>query len=347
MHFLDKKKRHIIFILLLMGALFITCIFAITQGSVKIPVRDAFIISKRFLLRQEILDSYKASHVFIVSNVRLPRIILSCLVGGLLSIIGVSFQAVFKNPMADPYVMGISSGAAFGATIGILFGIGISFAGLGIVSMMAFAGALISVFVVYSLAKVGSKISTTSILLAGFVMNSLLSSIISLLMLLNENDISKIVTWTMGSFNGTSWQQVKIMILPSIIGLIYILFISRDLNALVLGEEDAHNMGVNVDFVKKSVLIISSFLAASAVAVSGIIGFVGLIIPHLLRLVFGSDHKLLVPVSFFGGALFMVVCDTIARSLVPNMEIPVGIITSIFGGPFFLFLLQKNRKNLL
>jgi len=331
-------------ILALFLGLVIISIFAMTEGSVKIPLGDVFKVSFNQIGFNFDISDVKPSYRFIISDVRMPRIILAALVGGLLSVIGTAFQAIFKNPMADPYIMGVSSGAAFGATLGIVFGIGATFLGLGLVSFMAFIGAFSTVLIVYNLSRIGNSISTTSILLAGIVMNSLLSSIVSLIMILNHNDISKIITWTMGSFNAASWESVKLMILPTLIGGVILIYYSRDLNAIIVGEEEAINLGVNVEWVKKIILVLSSFLAAFAVSVSGIIGFVGLIIPHLLRMFFGSDHRTLIPASFFGGSVFLVICDTIARSIIPNMEIPVGIITSIFGGPFFLYLLNKNKR---
>lgn len=338
-----SKKRQWLFVALLSTALLIMMIVALAQGSVWLSVRDVFLIIKS-LFGYPLPEHIKASSAFIVTEVRMPRILLAALVGGTLSVIGASFQAIFKNPMADPYVMGVSSGAAFGATLGIVLGFSTSLAGMSMISILAFVGALVTVFVVYNLARTGSRVSTMGILLAGIVVNAVLTAFMSLIMIFFHNDIDKIVTWTMGSFNGASWDQVKWIILPVLLGVVFLLTQSRELNAMVIGEDEALNMGVNVERVKKITLILSSFLAAFSVSVSGIIGFVGLIVPHLFRMVFGANHKVLIPVSFFGGALFLLICDTLARSIVPNMEIPVGVITASFGGPFFLFLLQKHKK---
>lgn len=337
-----KRKSNFIKIGLLIAALIGFATFSVTQGSVRIPVSNVVSI----LLSSDSADSIKPAHVFIVEHVRLPRIILSASVGGMLAVIGTVFQALFKNPMADPYVMGVSSGAAFGATLAIVFGVGASLSGMSLVSLMAFVGAMLTMLVVYTLASVGGKISTTGILLAGIVVNSLLSSLISFIMIVHHDDIDRIVTWTMGSFNAASWDHVKLIIPPMLFGIAYMMSLSRELNTLVLSEDDAKNMGVNVQRVKKTALVIASMLAAFSVSVSGIIGFVGLIVPHFFRMIFGSDHRVLLPVSFIGGALFLLICDTLARSILPNMEIPVGIITSIIGGPFFLMLLQKHKKKM-
>lgn len=347
MGYSNRRRKNRIVVLVLFFLTIVTGLFAITQGSVKIPIGDVFRVFVHGFRDTSEISGIKGSHLFIIENIRLPRILMSFVVGGVLSIVGASFQAIFKNPMADPFVMGVSSGAAFGATMGIVMGISTNLLGLGTISTLAFFGALSTALIVYSLARVGTKISTTSILLAGIVMNSLLTSIISLVMILNQEDIAKIVTWTMGSFNAASWDQVHMILLPSLIGFVLLMIKARDLNAIVMGEEDAQNMGVNVEMTKKLVLMYASFLIAFSVSVSGIIGFVGLIIPHLLRLLLGSDHRVLLPASFFGGAFFLIACDTIARSLVPNMEIPVGIVTAVFGGPFFLYLLNKNKKSLI
>lgn len=344
------RKNNKIKIIILLGILVFSILFSITVGSVKIPLKDTvkIICSKiRFLSSIVDIRNIKESNIFIVLNIRLPRILLAALVGSVLSVVGSSYQAIFKNPMADPYVMGVSSGAAFGATIGIILGLNRGMFGFGLTSIFAFACALITTIIVYNLARVGNKISTTSILLAGIVMSAILSSGVSIMMIFNHDELARIISWTMGSFNGASWKQIGIIIAPVILGLVFLISLSREMNAIVMGEEDAKNMGVNVERVKKMILIIASLLSACVVSVSGIIGFVGIIVPHLFRLIFGADHRVILPVSAIGGGIFLLVSDTLARTIVPGAEIPVGIITSIFGGPFFLYLLKKSRSKKL
>lgn len=344
------KKNNKIKILILLVILVFSILFSITLGSVKIPLEDTVkIILSNIRYLNSIIDisNIKDSDIFIVLSIRLPRILLAALVGGVLAVVGSSYQAIFKNPMADPYVMGVSSGAAFGATIGILLKFNVGILGFGATSVLAFAGALITTFIVYNLARTGTKISTTSILLAGIVMSSILSSGISIMMIFNHDELARIVNWTMGSFNGAGWDQIGIIIIPVIIGLIFLISLSREMNAIVLGEEDAQNIGVNVERVKKIILITASLLSACVVSVSGIIGFVGIIVPHLFRLLFGADHKVILPVSAIGGGIFLLISDTIARTIVPGAEIPVGVITSLFGGPFFLYLLRKSKSRKL
>lgn len=349
MLFKERQKINIIYITLLIISLLFIILIATTLGSVKIPVSEVsrIIINKMKIFNEFDLSDIKKSNIFIVFNIRLPRIILASLVGGVLAVVGTSFQAIFKNPMADPYVMGSSSGAAFGATIGIVLGLSKGFLGFGVTSIFAFIGAISATFIVYNLARIGNKISTTSILLAGIIISSSLSSVISLMMIFNKDELANIVSWTLGGFNGASWNQIKVVSIPILIGVIILATLSREMNAIVMGEDNAKNMGVNVELVKKIILTVSAFLTAFAVSVSGIIGFVGLIVPHLFRLIFGSNHKILLPVSVIGGGIFLLLCDTLARTILGGIEIPVGIITSIFGGPFFLYLLKKSKKNKL
>lgn len=345
-----RKNNNRIKILILLVILVFLMLFSITLGSVKIPLNETVRIAlSKIRYLDSIIDisNVKESNIFIVLSIRLPRILLATLVGSVLAVVGSSYQAIFKNPMADPYVMGVSSGAAFGATVGILLKLNVGLLGFGATSILAFAGALITTFIVYNLARIGNKISTTSILLAGIVMNAILSSGISIMMIFNHDELARIVNWTMGSFNSASWEQIGVIIIPIALGLVFLISLSREMNAIVLGEEDAQNIGVNVERVKKVILITASLLAACVVSVSGIIGFVGIIVPHLFRIIFGSDHKVILPVSAIGGGIFLLVSDTLARTIVPGVEIPVGVITSLFGGPFFLYLLKKSKSRKL
>lgn len=345
-----RKNNNRIKILILLVILVFLMLFFITLGSVKIPLNETvrIVLSKiRYLDSIIDISNVKESNIFIVLSIRLPRILLATLVGSVLAVVGSSYQAIFKNPMADPYVMGVSSGAAFGATVGILLKLNVGLLGFGATSILAFAGALITTFIVYNLARIGNKISTTSILLAGIVMNAILSSGISIMMIFNHDELARIVNWTMGSFNSASWEQIGVIIIPIALGLVFLISLSREMNAIVLGEEDAQNIGVNVERVKKVILITASLLSACVVSVSGIIGFVGIIVPHLFRIIFGSDHKVILPVSAIGGGIFLLVSDTLARTIVPGVEIPVGVITSLFGGPFFLYLLKKSKSRKL
>lgn len=283
---------------------------------------------------------------FIIFEVRLPRIILAVLTGSLLSMAGAVYQAIFQNPMADPYVIGISSGAAFGATIAIIFLPPMMLLGNSIVSLAAFLSAILTSILVYFISKTKRGVDTFSLLLTGVVISTVLSSFISLIMLAHQDEAMKIMTWTMGSFNAKSWNHVLTILIPTVIGIFFTIYHGKDLNVLVMGEEEAMTMGLDTKRLKRNMLLICALLTSIAVSVSGIIGFVGLIVPHFIRLIFGSEHKFLLKASFVFGAIFMLLSDTIARSLLGGFEIPVGIITSLIGGPLFLILLVRYRRSL-
>lgn len=283
---------------------------------------------------------------FIIFEVRLPRIILAVLTGSLLSMAGAVYQAIFQNPMADPYVIGISSGAAFGATIAIIFLPPMMLLGNSIVSLAAFLSAILTSILVYFISKTKRGVDTFSLLLTGVVISTVLSSFISLIMLAHQDEAMKIMTWTMGSFNAKSWNHVLTILIPTVIGIFFTIYHGKDLNVLVMGEEEAMTMGLDTKRLKRNMLLICALLTSIAVSVSGIIGFVGLIVPHFIRLIFGSEHKFLLKASFVFGAIFMLLSDTIARSLISGFEVPVGIITSLIGGPLFLILLVRYRRSL-
>ena len=283
---------------------------------------------------------------FIIFEVRLPRIILAVLTGSLLSMAGAVYQAIFQNPMADPYVIGISSGAAFGATIAIIFLPPMMLLGNSIVSLAAFLSAILTSILVYFISKTKRGVDTFSLLLTGVVISTVLSSFISLMMLAHQDEAMKIMTWTMGSFNAKSWNHVITILIPTVIGIFFTIYHGKDLTVLVMGEEEAMTMGLDTKRLKRNMLLICALLTSIAVSVSGIIGFVGLIVPHFIRLIFGSEHKFLLKASFVFGAIFMLLSDTIARSLIDGFEVPVGIITSLIGGPLFLILLVRYRRSL-
>lgn len=321
-------------------------VYAITLGSVYIEPE---------LILRSILEWIKYgmdgvtcddSIRFIIFEVRLPRIILAVLTGSLLSMAGAVYQAIFQNPMADPYVIGISSGAAFGATIAIIFLPPMMLLGNSIVSLAAFLSAILTSILVYFISKTKRGVDTFSLLLTGVVISTVLSSFISLMMLAHQDEAMKIMTWTMGSFNAKSWNHVITILIPTVIGIFFTIYHGKDLNVLVMGEEEAMTMGLDTKRLKRNMLLICALLTSIAVSVSGIIGFVGLIVPHFIRLIFGSEHKFLLKASFVFGAIFMLLSDTIARSLIDGFEVPVGIITSLIGGPLFLILLVRYRRNL-
>ncbi|KAB3532898.1 iron chelate uptake ABC transporter family permease subunit [Alkaliphilus pronyensis] len=334
-------------ILLLLFILFGVVSIASVVGAANISILNGIkIIASQIPIIDGLIDlsGIPDSHIFIILNIRLPRIILALLVGYGLSIVGVSFQGLLKNPMADPYVIGTSSGAALGAAIAILLKLNKTILGVGAVSIFAFIGALLATFIVYQLARVKSKVPVTTLLLAGIATGQFYTAIMSFIMVISSKDVTSIVFWTLGSFSSRGWNHVQIAILPIIIASIIIYIFSKDLNVLLLGEATAQNTGVNVEWVKRIILVTSAFITAFAVSVSGIIGFVGLIIPHIMRMLVGPDHRVLIPASGLMGGIFLIAADTLARTIIAPTEVPVGIITALSGGPFFIYLLRRTKK---
>ncbi|SCY94683.1 FecCD family ABC transporter permease [Alkaliphilus peptidifermentans] len=334
-------------IVLLLLLLFLVIAVASVIGAANISIFNSIkiIFSQIPILGKNIDTSgIPQPHVAIITNIRLPRIFLAFLVGYGLSIVGVALQGLLKNPMADPYITGTSSGAALGAAIAIMLKLNRVIWGFGIVSIFAFFGALLATLIVYNLAKVKSKVPVTTLLLAGIATGQFFTAIMSFIMVISSKDVTSIVFWTMGSFSSRGWNHVQVAFLPIIIGSIIIYVFAKDLNVLLLGESTAQNTGVNVEWVKRVILITSALLTAFAVSVSGIIGFVGLIIPHVMRMLVGPDHRILIPASGLMGGIFLIAADTVARTVIAPTEIPVGIITALAGGPFFIYLLRKTKK---
>ena len=274
----------------------------------------------------------------ILFYVRLPRIITSLFVGASLSIIGATYQGILKNSMADPYIIGVSSGAALGATVSIILNLNNYY-----LIILSFIGSITTLYIVYSISIKNGIISTYSLLLGGVALSSLFSAITSFLMILNKKNTQMILFWMLGSFSGSCWNSVIIIIPPVILCFFFLMFFSRDLNILLFGEDIALSLGVDTYNLKKIILIISSITIGSSVAVSGPISFIGLIIPHISRLIFGPDYRYLLPISAFIGACFTMIADTISRTLASPIEIPIGIITAFFGAPFFIYLLIKKN----
>ena len=276
----------------------------------------------------------------IVLQLRLPREVLSVVVGASLSVCGAVYQSVFRNPLTDPYVLGISSGASLGAAIAILIGLEASLWG---VSGMALCTALLTMLVIFKVASMGNRLHTTTLLLTGVCLTFLITAINSLLMALHQEKMESVIFWTMGSFASSSWVDVAIVAPVVVVGFVVVVIHAKDLNLLLVGSETAQTLGVDVERVRRRLLIVTTLMVAFSVACCGVIGFVGLVVPHCVRLVCGADNRRIVPYSFFGGGLFLLLCDTVARTLLPPNELPVGSITSLFGAPMFIYLLYKSK----
>ncbi|MBN2734080.1 MAG: iron chelate uptake ABC transporter family permease subunit [Methanomicrobiaceae archaeon] len=281
----------------------------------------------------------------IVMDIRLPRIVLGALIGTSLAISGVALQSLFRNPMADPYILGISNGAALGATIVFVYGSAWAFS-FYTLPAMAFIFGLSTIFLVYRVAKVGNQIPVNTLLLSGIAIAALFSAVNSFIMFTGGQNLQQIMFWTMGGLSGRGWDYVWIMLPFTIAGVIIMLSLTRQLNAMMFGEESAQYLGIEVEKLKKILLITTALITSAAVSVSGIIGFVGLIIPHIVRLVTGPDHRILIPASIFAGAMFIVIADMFARIIIAPAELPLGVITALCGAPFFLYLLRSKRGEL-
>jgi iron complex transport system permease protein len=277
-------------------------------------------------------------------EVRIPRVLLAGLVGAALACAGTAMQAVFRNPMADPYIVGVSSGASLGAVVAGLTGLaGVAVLGSIITPSLAFATAIITVFVVYFLGTVRGKVYVDTLLLSGIAVAAFLGAVVSFLIYFQSQEYHRIIFWLLGSLSLASWPAVLVLVIAVSIGIGAVFLFSRDLNALLLGEETAHNLGSDPEMVKTLMLVVAAIMTAAGVAFTGVIGFVGLIVPHMVRLVVGADHRILVPSATLTGAIFLIWADSIARTIIAPTELPVGIITALCGGPFFLYLLRRSR----
>ncbi|MBS4030770.1 MAG: iron chelate uptake ABC transporter family permease subunit [Clostridiales bacterium] len=342
------NKRVLLFAGLL-AALLLTIIAATAIGTASVPpaVTLQIVLAKLgWPGGPEGLAEIPRSTVSIIWNLRLPRVILGALVGASLALAGVTYQGMLRNPLADPFTIGVSSGAAAGATFALFFRQVYQLNFPHMIPLFAFIGALMAMFFVYNLAKIGGQVPVVTLLLAGVVISSFLSAVISLLMVLAGENMQGIFFWLSGGLMMRSWPQLWFVGPYLAVGSVILYAYARDLNILLLGEEAALHLGVQVDSTKKILLVTASLVTAAAVAVSGMIGFVGLIIPHAVRIVTGPDHRVLLPASALVGAVFLIWADVVARTVMAPQEIPVGIITAFVGAPFFIYLLRKKKTEI-
>lgn len=319
--------------------LLLVILFSVMVGSVKVePVRSISILLQPLF---GFTGTGTEMERTIILSLRLPRALLAGLVGAGLSVSGVIFQALLRNPLADPYILGVSSGSAVGAIIAILFGLSALSFGLPLVS---FAGALTTIALVFYFGKQEGKLHPNILLLAGVITGSFLSAIIMFFLSISQREeLHTIIFWLMGDFSFANTRAISI-ILPYIAAGFFVLYDqSRRLNLILSGEESALQLGVGVERLKIISYLAASLITAASVSLCGLIGFVGLIIPHSARLLFGPDHRLLLPASALIGASFLIASDTLARTLLAPVELPVGVVTAAFGGPFFIYLLRKRK----
>jgi len=346
-----RWRSRILSIFGLLALLVVVITFATSIGSVDLP----FSATLQVLVSQipgidvmpEAVGDMRIDDVeTIVVDIRLPRVLLAGLVGAALALAGATYQGLFRNPLADPYLIGVSQGAALGAVIGFLIPVGSAAIGVGLVPMLAFVGALFSVTIVYLLARVGRAVPVTTLILAGVALGALLGAIGAYLTVTNEEIVYGIIYWLSGSFSLSKWDEVWV-VLPIVgVGSVIILLFSRLLNIMQLDEEQAQQLGINVERLKLILLATATLITAAAVSFVGIIGFVGIITPHAVRLIWGADYRFLLPLSLLSGAIFLILADIVARTVASPSEIPIGIITALCGAPFFLYLLRRRAKTL-
>lgn len=340
------KPIYIAVLVFLLAALVFSLLWAVTIGSVNITVPDVYrvILYKMFGIGDA--ERYgKGSMSDIVWYIRLPRLVLAVGIGMALSISGAVMQAIVKNPLADPYVLGLSSGASLGATLAILFGVG-SFLGSGYVGLVAFAGAFFVSIAVVTLANVGGRANSVKLILAGTALSSICGAISNfVLYVINSSSgaVEAVARWTLGSLAGAKWETNILMLVVAIAGTLFFWTQHRTLNLMLLGDDSAVTLGTDLHRWRILYLVVTSLMVGFAVYTAGIIGFVGLIIPHVVRMLFGTDHKKLIPISSLLGAIFLLWADVLCRIILPGKELPIGILTSMIGAPVFVYMMARKR----
>ncbi|UJF34472.1 FecCD family ABC transporter permease [Paenibacillus hexagrammi] len=326
--------------------LLLSILVSLSIGTAQLPLLQiAAIIGKHLPWSGDYIQTnWPASSEQIILKVRLPRVILGILVGASLSIAGAAFQGVLRNPLADPYTLGVSSGASVGAAFLIYFGLQYAWFGQWSIPIVAFATGLASLLVVLKLAQTDGMLKLETLILSGVIMQAFLGAIVSFMVSLSKQVINEIVFWLMGSLAMRGWSYTLTITPYLMIGICILAGYARSLNVLSLGERQAAHVGVHVERTKLIVLIVATFVTAAAVSVAGVIGFVGLIIPHLVRLLVGPDYRLIIPLSMIGGGIYVLWADTLARTLLSPTEIPLGVITACLGAPFFAYLLHRDKK---
>lgn len=333
-----NKKIGIVIPLMLALLVFLT-ILAVAVGAVYVPLGQ----SVRIILKNcGIIGNveFPRGQESIIFLVRLPRVIVAVFVGAALATSGSVMQGMFRNPMADPGILGVSSGAGLGAVTSIALGLAAQ--SIYFMPLFASAGALTAVGIIYILSLRGGKIPTLTLILSGIAVSTFIGAVTQLVLVhSNDYEVRRFIFWTMGGLNGMSWEQVRLIVIPVVILIFTLLTFARDLNIMLLGEEEAQSVGLDPSKTRKLLLLFISIITAIAISVSGPVGFVGLMVPHIMRLIVGPDHRILIPASAVGGSIFLVCCDIISRI---TGETGVGIVTALLGAPYFLYLLVKARK---
>ena len=335
-----RRARPAILVMIGLGALAVALVLGVALGSVAVAPGDTVAVLAHRLLGLDLPRTWSAATETIVMDLRLPRVLTAMVVGTGLAVAGATFQGLLRNPLADPYVLGTASGAALGAAIAVLIPVRIVVLQFGLLHGLAFAGALLSVYTVYRLSQTGGLSPLTSLLLTGYAVGSLLAAGLAMAMYLSGTALSQIFSYLLGGFDGSSWIRLAGAAPIVLGGALAIGLRARAINGLLLGEETAAHLGIDVRRERAILLALASLITAAAVAVSGLIGFVGLVVPHVVRLLVGPSARLVLPLSAIGGAALLAFADLAARML---GEIPVGVVTAVIGAPFFLVLLRRVR----
>ncbi|MEW9125067.1 MAG: iron ABC transporter permease [Thermotaleaceae bacterium] len=341
---LKKTPVYIIVCIALLAMLILTVLAAVAIGSANIKMMDVYkVIGYKIFNIKEFAEFKSGSIHDVIWLIRLPRIVLAIAVGMGLAVCGVIMQAIVKNPLADPYIIGISSGASLGATLAILLGIGSIF-GSNFIGVMAFLGALAASIGVMILANVRGHANSVKLLLAGMAISSLCSAFSSFIVYIDKDKsgIQTITYWLMGSLAGAKWSTIAVVMPVVIVGTLFFMTQFRILNMMLLGDEVSITLGKDLHKYRHVYLVVTTIIIGFVVYSSGMIGFVGLIIPHMIRMISGTDHRRLLPLSALVGSIFLIWCDVLCRIIIPNTELPIGILTSIIGAPFFVYLMVRK-----
>jgi len=332
----QRRSWKISGLLLLALMTILVMVYSIRAGTANISYAELFAVLFSTASSQDAMTSSRT----IIMDIRLPRIAMGLAAGGALAVAGTAFQSLLRNPLADPYILGVSGGAALGGVLAITLKQA-SFSGA--VQLYSFAGALATIFFVYYISRINGSIPKYKMLLAGVIVNSFLSALIMLVLSISSPDqIGSALFWLMGDLGRASWKGV-IMVLPYLISGGAVLYLmSKEMNLLLLGEERAIELGVNIERAKVILFVASSLITGAVVSVCGLIGFVGLIVPHGARLIWGADHRYLIPASLLMGGGFLLLADTLARTVISPIELPVGVITAIMGAPVFVYLMKRR-----
>ncbi|WP_367716543.1 iron ABC transporter permease [Nitratireductor sp. GISD-1A_MAKvit] len=330
-------------VVLLSGA----ALAALMLGSVHIPARTALAILANLVLGDEVVDPvWRDAYEVIIVQTRMPRVFLAAVVGASLGVTGMTIQSIVRNPLAGPGILGVSSGAAAGAVVVMRWGL----VGLGAFTLhiSAFLGGLVTLFAVFWVARTGGHMTPVRLVLAGVAMSAILSALTSLTVLTSPDPqlASRVLFWTLGGFGTAQWKLIPVPLVALVLGLGVMLVQARRLNLLMAGDESAIALGLNVQRFRQSMFVLSAALTGITVAVSGVIGFVGLIMPHIVRFIVGADHRRALPAVAVLGAAFTIAADLAARSVIAPLELPVGIVTALVGGPFFIWLLRRDARTL-